>query len=226
MLYALVGWELKLINPVPNLLLPYFFGGYKVCRVHSALVRGGLSIANLIEPARTTSSQKWAENFYMSSVWLHFIDLSWTTFILIPVRDGSNGPHQFKVVWLDRTSSDCISTGNWRSEGAICTSWLIIEPHRPCTEPSPTLSLRGVQTVLGALCTSSGRFKHSEPHRTFSNYIITKIGRNKVFFYMSSGWLDCTEPSSTYSLQNIEMVQWGSSTLNFIEPSWTTYLQR
>ena len=44
---------------------------------------------------------------------------------------------EFGVVRLDRTFSDCFFTGDRRSEGAICTSWM--------------------------------RFKHSEPHRTFSN---------------------------------------------------------
>ena len=49
----------------------------------------------------------------------------------------------------------------------------------------------------GAICTSSGRFKHIEPHRTFSNYILTEIARYIEFFHMSSGWFDCTEPSPT-----------------------------
>ena len=37
-----------------------------------------------------------------------------------------------------------------------------------CTEPSPTTSLQEIQGVQGAICTGSGRFKHIEPHRTFS----------------------------------------------------------
>ena len=76
-----------------------------------------------------------------------------------------------------------------------------------CTAPSPTTSLQGLQGVQGAQGTGSGRFKHSEPHRTFSNYILTKIARNKEFFYTSSGCFDCTEPSPTTSLQGIEGVQ-------------------
>ena len=55
------------------------------------------------EPHRTTSMKSF---FYTSSEWLDLIDLSWTTFFLkysfIQIRDGSNGPHQFKVVRLDR----------------------------------------------------------------------------------------------------------------------------
>ena len=38
-------------------------------------------------------------------------------------------------------------------------------------------------------------FKHIKPHRTFSNYILTEITRYIEFFYTSSGWFDCTEPS-------------------------------
>ena len=117
-LYALVGWgwrELNLINPVPNLHLLYFFGRYKVCRGHYALVQGGLSTANLIEP---TSLQRWAEirSFYTSWGWLDLIDLSSSLIFLrkmysfsdsevyIPVQDhwnwvqiGSTGLH---ILWL------------------------------------------------------------------------------------------------------------------------------
>ena len=119
-------------------------------------------------------------------------------------------------------------------QGAICTSWMRfkhIEPHRTfsnytlteiaryldffhtssgwfdCTEPSPTTSLQGIQSVQGAICTGSGRFKHIEPHRTFSNYIFTEIARYIEFFYMSSGSFDWTKPSLTTSFQGIQGVQ-------------------
>ena len=59
------------------------------------------------------------------------------------------------------------------------------------------------------LCTSSGWFKHTEPLRTFSNYILTEIARYIEFFYMSSGWFDCTEPSPTTSLQGCNMHRFG-----------------
>ena len=45
------------------------------------------------------------------------------------------------------------------------------------------------------LCTSSGLFKHIEPHRTYSNHNITEIARCGEVCHMSSGWFDCTEPS-------------------------------
>ena len=57
--------------------------------------------------------------------------------------------HEFGVVRLDRTFSDCIFTGDRRSEGALYTSWM--------------------------------RFKHIEPHRTFSNYILKHIEPQQTF---------------------------------------------
>ena len=51
------------------------------------------------------------------------------------------------------------------------------------------------------------RFKHIEPHRTFSNCILTEIARYIDFFYTSSGWFDWPEPSLTTSLQGLEGVQ-------------------
>ena len=74
------------------------------------------------------------------------------------------------------------------------------------TEPSQTTSLQGIQGVQGALCTGSGRFKHSEPPRTFTKYILTERGRYIDFKYMSSGWFDWTEPSLTTALQGIAVL--------------------
>ena len=82
-------------------------------------------------------------------------------------------------------------------------------------------------------CTSSGCLKHIEPYRTFSNHIITEIARCVEFCQTSSGWFDSTEPSLSTSLQGKQgvqgayaLVRGGSSTLNLIEPSRTTSLQR
>ena len=144
-------------------------------------------------------------------------------------------------------------------QGASCTSWMrfkYIEPHRTfsnciltdiaryidffhtssvwfdCTTPSPTTSLQGLQGVQGAICTSSGRFKHIEPHRTFSSYILTEIARYLAFFYTSSGWFDWTEPSPTTSLQGIQGVQGaictGSGRFKHIEPhrTFSNYILR
>ena len=47
----------------------------------------------------------------------------------------------------------------------------------------------------GCLCNSSGWFKHSEPHRTYTNHSITEIARCVEVSHRSSVWFDCTEPS-------------------------------
>ena len=51
------------------------------------------------------------------------------------------------------------------------------------------------------------RFECIEPTRTFLNYIITERARYVEFFYMSSEWFDCTEPSLTTSLEGKQGVQ-------------------
>ena len=71
--------------------------------------------------------------------------------------------------------------------------------------------------VYRCLCTSSGWFKHIEPPR-FSNHIIARCVQ---FYYMSSGWFDCTEPS----LPGDALVRGGSSTSNLLGPSLTTSLK-
>ena len=50
-------------------------------------------------------------------------------------------------------------------------------------------------------CSSSGWFKHIEPHRTYSNHNITEIARCGEVCHMRSGWFDCTEPSLSTALQ-------------------------
>ena len=94
------------------------------------------------------------------------------------------------------------------------------------TEPSLTTSLQGIEGRQGAKCTSWMRFKHIEPHRTFSNCILIEIARYIDFFHSSSGWFDCTEPSQTTSLQGIQGVQGaictGSGRFKHIEPHRTS----
>ena len=78
--------------------------------------------------------------------------------------------------------------------------------------------LQGIQGVQGALGTGSGRFKHSEPHQTFSTYKLTELTSfnliklhphraSKVYSHMSSGWFAWIEPSQAVSLQGIEGVR-------------------
>ena len=89
------------------------------------------------------------------------------------------------------------------------------------TKPSLTTSLQGIQGAIWM------RFKHIEPHRTFSNYT---LARNLDFFHMSSGWFHCTEPSPATSLQGIQGVQGAictdSGRFKHIEPHRTSSSQR
>ena len=66
----------------------------------------------------------------------------------------------------------------------------------------PSLSIIAGETrCAGCLCTSSGWFKHIEPHQTYSNHNTTEIARCGGACHMSSGWFDCTEPSLYTTLQ-------------------------
>ena len=53
----------------------------------------------------------------------------------------------------------------------------------------------GETGCAGCLCPTSWLVKPSEPHRTFSNHIITEIATCVSFYHMSSEWFDSTEPS-------------------------------
>ena len=136
-----------------------------------ALVRGGSSTSNLVEPSRTniTEIAKCVEFCHMSSG------------------------------WFDQPNLLClyIITGETRSAGFLCTSsgWFKhIEPHhyrdsKVCRVLSHEFGVvrlyrtfsvyivTGETRSAGCLCTSSGWFKHIEPRRTFSNHIITEIDR-------------------------------------------------
>ena len=55
--------------------------------------------------------------------------------------------------------------------------------------------LAGETRCAGCLCTSSGWFKHIEPHRTYTNHLITELATCVEVYHRSAVWLDCTEPS-------------------------------
>ena len=150
--------------------------------------------------------------------------------------------HEFGVVRLYRTFSIYIVTGETRYDRTF-SNHIITEiysmvcrvlSHEFGTTPNKCISTLHTLFPLqrGWLCTSSGWFKHIVPRRTSSKRI-TKIARCVEFCHMSSGWFDCTEPSLSTSLQGEQGVQgayalvWGgSSTLNLVESSRTTSLQR
>ena len=51
--------------------------------------------------------------------------------------------------------------------------------------------IAGETRCAGCLCTSSGLFKHIEPHRTYLNHNTTEIARCGEVCHMSSGWFEC-----------------------------------
>ena len=133
--------------------------------------------------------------------------------------------HLFRVVQAHRTSSNLLEPHHYR-DSKVCR---VLSHEFGVVRPYRIFSV----WCAGCLCTCSGWFKHIEPHRTFSNHIITEIARCLEFCHLSSGWFDCTEPSLSTSLQGKQgvqgayaLVRGGSSTSNLVEPSRTTSLQR
>ena len=134
-----------------------------------------------------TEIERYIEFFYTSLWWLDWTEPSLTTSL----------QGWFKHTEPLRTFLNYILTEIARYiEFFYMSSWWF-----DWTEPSLTTSLQRIEGVQRATCTSLMRFRHIEPHRTFSNYIL--ISRYIEFFYTSSGWFDCTEPSPTTSLQGI-----------------------
>ena len=170
------------------------------CNMHRfGEVQAHRTLSNLLElhPHRVT---RYIDFFHTSSGWFNCTSLQGIQGVQGAICTGSV---RFKHIEPHRTFSKYILTEIARYIEFFYTSsrWF------DCIEPSPTTSLQGMQGVLGVICTGSGRFKHIEPHRTFSNYIFTEIARYIDFFHTSSGWFDWTEPSLTTSLQGIQGVQ-------------------
>ena len=141
--------------------------------------------------------------------------------------------HLFGVVQAHRTSSNLPEPHHYR-DSKVCRvlshEFGVVRPYRTFS----VYIITGETRSAGCLCTSSGWFKHIEPHRTeIPNHIITEIAKCVEFCHMSSGWFDHTEPSLSTSLQGKQgvqgayaLVRGGSSTSNLVEPSRTTSLQR
>ena len=168
--------------------------------------------------------------------------------------------HEFGMVRLYRTFTKYIVTRETRSAGCFMQSFGVVQAHRTSSnlhEPHhhrdskvwrglshefgvvrlyrtfSIYSVAGETRSAGCLCNSSGWFKHSEPHRTYSNHNSTEIARCGEVCHMSSGCFDCTEPSLYTSLQGKKgvqgayaLVRGGSSTSNLIEPTRTKTSQR
>ena len=63
--------------------------------------------------------------------------------------------------------------------------------------------VRLYRTFTMYVVTGETRFKHREPHRTFTNDILTELTRCREFFHRRSGWFDWTEPSLRTALKGV-----------------------
>ena len=111
-----------------------------------------------------TEIARCVEFFYRSSGWLDYTAPSLATSLQGKQEVQHSEPTRIPTI------------SNFVAERARCEVCLHLSSGWfDCTEHSLTTSLQGIQGVQGAKCTSSGRFKHSEPPRTFSNYILTEL---------------------------------------------------
>ena len=115
--------------------------------------------------------------------------------------------HEFGVVRLYRTFSITIVAGETRCAWCLCPSsgwfkhieplhyrdskvWRVLTHEFGVVRPYRNFSInivKGETRCAGCLCTSSGWFKHIEPHRTYTNHTITEIARCVEVYHMSSG---------------------------------------
>ena len=95
---------------------------------------------------------------------------------------------------------------------------------------------RELARCVGCLCTRSGWFKHSEPHRSYTLHTSTERARCVGYLCTSSGWFKHLEPHRTYTkhtsterarcLGCLCSSSGGSSTSNLSDPTRSTQSQR
>ena len=119
--------------------------------------------------------------------------------------------------WFDCTEPSLSTSLKWKQgvQGAYGLVSNLLEPHHysdskvfrvlshefGVVRPYRTFSIyiaTGETRSAGCLCSSSGWFKHIEPRRTLSNYIITEVERF-VEFCTCSGLFTSIEPPRTFS---------------------------
>ena len=125
---------------------------------------------------------------------------------------------KFGVVQAQRTSSNLLEPQHHRASKVwrgLSHEFGVVRLYRTFS----SYSSAGETRCAGCLCTSSGWFKHIEPHllvcrgfshefgvvrlyRTFSMYLVTGETRSAGCFCTSSGWFKHSEPHRTYSNHN------------------------
>ena len=125
-----------------------------------------------------------------SSGWFKHIEPLLNLLELPNLRCARCNMHRFGEVQAHRTSSNLLELHPHRDRTS--SNLLKLHPHRDSKVYRVLLHEFGVVRLYrtfsiyivigetrcaGCLCTSSGWFKHIEPLRTFSNYILTEIAR-------------------------------------------------
>ena len=179
-----------------------------------AIVRGGSSTSNLLEPTRTTASRiaRCVEVYHKSSGWFDCTEPSLCT--LLQGKQGVQGA--YAIVRGGSSTSNLIEPQHHRASKV----WRGLSHEFGVVRLYRTFSLYffAVETrCAGCLSTSSRWFQHIEPHRTYSNHNLTELARCGEVCQTSSGWFDCTEPSLATSLQGFVLVRGGSLCLNHPE---------
>ena len=139
-----------------------------------------------IEPQRTLTNHTSTELLARcSSGWFKHSEPTRTT----PSQCSRCVGHSFGVVEAQRTSSHLQETHHHRAS----TVWRVLLHYVGVVQAPRTYTNHTILTSTelarceGCLSTSSGWFKHSEPHRTCTNHTITELARCVGCFCTSSG---------------------------------------
>ena len=167
-----------------NLHEPLPHRASKVCRVL-------LHKLGVVQAQRTSTNHTITELarcvgcFCSSSGWFKHSEPTRTT----PSQCSRCVGHSFGVVEAQRTSSHLQETHHHRAS----TVWRVLLHYVGVVQAPRTYTNHTILTSTelarceGCLSTSSGWFKHSEPHRTCTNHTITELARCVGCFCTSSG---------------------------------------
>ena len=206
-------------STLPNLLYLHRYRCNKVCRVLC-------TCSGCIESPRTFSNHiitkiaRYVAFCHMSSGWFDCTEPSLST--SLKGKQGVQGayglvsnllePHHYSDSKVFRVLSH---------------EFGVVRPYRTFSIYIAT----GETRSAGCLCSSSGWFKHIEPRRTLSNYIITEVERF-VEFCTCSGLFTCIEPPRTFSnhiiteiARCLEFCHMSSGYFDRTKPSLSTSLE-
>ena len=139
----------------------------------------------LIEPHRTYSNHnsteiaRCGEGCHWSSGWFDSTEPSLST--SLQGKQGVQGAYALSSGWFKHIEPlHYRDSKMWR---VLTHEFGVVRPYRNVS----INSVKGETRCAGCLCTSSGWFKHIEPHRTYTNHTITEIARCVEVSQNSSG---------------------------------------